>query len=50
MEYQIVTDGSCDLPPELAKEKNIMVVPFYVSFREGEYKKEIAEKIGRAHV
>lgn len=43
MEYQIVTDGSCDLPPELAKEKHITVVPFYVSFREGEYKKEIAE-------
>ena len=43
MEYRIVTDGSCDLPPELCKEKGITVVPFYVSFDGEHYQKEIAE-------
>ena len=41
--YQIISDGSCDLPPELAKEKNIEVVPFYVSFDGQTFYKEIAE-------
>lgn len=41
--YHIVTDGSCDLPPELAASKNITVVPFYVSFDEEHYEKEIVE-------
>lgn len=43
MEYRIVTDGSCDLPPELCKEKGITVVPFYVSFDGEHYQKEIEE-------
>ena len=29
---QIISDGSQDLSPELSKEKDIEVVPFYVSF------------------
>lgn len=41
--YHIISDGSCDLPPELTKEKNITVVPFYVSFDEEHYQKEIVE-------
>ena len=41
--YQIISDGSCDLPPELAREKNIDVVPFYVSFDDETFYKEIAE-------
>ncbi|MCH5332770.1 MAG: DegV family protein [Agathobacter sp.] len=41
--YQIISDGSCDLPPELTKEKNIHVVPFYVSFDDTNYYKEIEE-------
>ena len=41
--FQIITDGSCDLPVELVKEKNLTVVPFYVSFDGEHYKKEIAE-------
>lgn len=41
--YRIITDGSCDLPPELTEEKNITVVPFYVSFDEKTYEKEIVE-------
>lgn len=43
MRYQIITDGSCDLPVELVKEKNLIVVPFYVSFDKHNYKKEITE-------
>ena len=43
MEYKIITDGSCDLPPELCKEKGIVVVPFYVSFDSENYQKEIVE-------
>lgn len=38
--FHIISDGSCDLPIELTKEKNITVVPFYVSFDEENYMKE----------
>lgn len=41
--FQIITDGSCDLPPELAREKKIRVVPFYVSFDGEHYQKEVEE-------
>lgn len=41
--YHIISDGSCDLPTELVKEKNVTVVPFYVSFDEEHYQKEIVE-------
>ena len=41
--FHIVTDGSCDLPVELTKEKDITVVPFYVSFDDKNYMKEIEE-------
>ena len=41
--YHIISDGSCDLPTELVQEKNITVVPFYVSFDEEHYEKEIVE-------
>lgn len=41
--YHIISDGSCDLPSELVREKNITVVPFYVSFEEDHYEKEIVE-------
>lgn len=40
---QIITDGSCDLGKELTEEKNITVVPFYVSFDSETYFKEIEE-------
>ena len=43
MEYKIVTDGSCDLPPAFCQEKDVCVVPFYVSFDSETYQKEIAE-------
>lgn len=38
--FHIISDGSCDLPPRLAQEKNITVVPFYVSFDDVHYLKE----------
>jgi len=41
--YHIVSDGSCDLPTGLMKEKNVTVVPFYVSFDEEHYLKENVE-------
>ncbi len=41
--YHIITDGSCDLPPEMTAGKNITVVPFYVSFNDEHYEKEIVE-------
>lgn len=41
--FHIISDGSCDLPTELVKEKNITVVPFYVSFDGENYQKENVE-------
>lgn len=41
--FHIISDGSCDLPPELVQEKNITVVPFYVSFDDESYLKEGVE-------
>lgn len=38
--FHIVSDGSCDLPVELTQEKNITVVPFYVSFDQENYLRE----------
>lgn len=38
--FHIISDGSCDLPADLAEEKNITVVPFYVSFDDEHYFKE----------
>ncbi|MDE6622401.1 MAG: DegV family protein [Lachnospiraceae bacterium] len=43
MDYKIVTDGSCDLPPELCREKEVDVVPFYVSFDSENYMREIVD-------
>ncbi|MDE5910434.1 MAG: DegV family protein [Lachnospiraceae bacterium] len=41
--FHIISDGACDLPPQLTKEKNVTVVPFYVSFDDEHYQKEIEE-------
>lgn len=41
--FHIISDGSCDLPTELVKEKNVTVVPFYVSFDGENYQKENVE-------
>ena len=42
-QYQIISDSSCDLPQELVKKHGIKVVPFYVSFDQEHYYKEIEE-------
>lgn len=41
--FHIISDGSCDLPEALVKEKNLTVVPFYVSFDDEHYLKEGTE-------
>lgn len=41
--FHIISDGSCDLPPKLTAEKNVTVVPFYVSFDDEHYEKENVE-------
>ena len=43
MDFQIISDGSCDLTIELREKYNIQVVPFYVSFDGENYQKEIDE-------
>lgn len=43
MEYQIISDGSCDLGAQAAEKNHIEIVPFYVSFDGENYKKEIEE-------
>lgn len=43
MDYKIISDGSCDLGVDLAKEYDVDVVPFYVSFDKETYYKEIEE-------
>ncbi|WP_066716636.1 DegV family protein [Clostridium sp. Marseille-P299] len=40
MQYQIISDSSCDLDKLYAKENNLEIVPFYVSFDSVNYKKE----------
>ena len=40
---QIISDGSCDLPKNLTIQKDITVVPFYVSFDGETYLKEMEE-------
>ena len=43
MDYQIISDGSCDLSLELREKYHIQIVPFYVSFDDEHYYKEIDE-------
>ncbi len=41
--FHIISDGSCDLAPEVTAEKNITVVPFYVTFDGKHYEREIVD-------
>lgn len=43
MNYQIISDGACDLTPEFAKQHQVDIVPFYVSFDKEHYFKEGSE-------
>ncbi len=40
MNYQIISDGACDLLPEYTEKNNILIVPFYVTFDGETYTKE----------
>lgn len=40
MNYQIISDGACDLLPEYKEKYNVLTVPFYVSFDGQDYLKE----------
>ena len=40
MQYQIISDSSCDLPKDIVSECNLTIVPFYVSFDQTNYFKE----------
>lgn len=42
-EYKIIADGASDLDPAYAQENDIDVVPFYVSFDNETYQKELVE-------
>ena len=41
--FRLISDGSCDLGTERAKKYDIDVVPFYVSFDEKQYDREIVD-------
>ena len=40
-DFQIFTDGSADIPLNTARDKNIKVIPFYISFDSENYSKEL---------
>ena len=40
MKFSIVSDSSCDIPPELIQRWGIHIVPFYVSFDGETYRRE----------
>lgn len=42
-DYQIFSDGSCDMPRDIASQYNIKIIPFYVSLDSETYLKEIDE-------
>ncbi|KXL53181.1 DegV domain-containing protein [Anaerotignum neopropionicum] len=46
--YQIISDSSCDIAPELIKENGLGIVPYFVSFDGETYYKEIYELIPNA--
>ncbi len=41
--FQIFTDGSADIPLNIADEKQISIIPFYISFDSEHYYKELFE-------
>lgn len=43
MGYQIISDGCCDLTKEIIAQYDLHIVPFYISFDEEHYYKEIDE-------
>ena len=46
--FDIIADSACDLTPEMAKQCNVQIVPFYVSLDGKTYRKEGTEQEVRA--
>ena len=45
MQFQIISDGSCDLTMELREKYNIQVIPFYVSFDGENYRRRLMRSV-----
>lgn len=43
MNYKIISDGCCDLTKEVIRQYDLHIIPFYISFDEEHYEKEIEE-------
>ncbi len=43
MNYKIISDGCCDLSKDVIEKYQLHIIPFYISFDEGTYYKEIEE-------
>ena len=43
MNYQIISDGCCDLTADIISKYRLHIIPFYISFDEKNYYKEIEE-------
>lgn len=43
MSYKIISDGCCDLSKDVIEKYNLHIIPFYISFDEENYYKEIEE-------
>ena len=43
MNYKIISDGCCDLEKEIIEQYNLRIIPFYISFDEENYQKEVEE-------
>ncbi|MDO5146125.1 MAG: DegV family protein [Eubacteriales bacterium] len=43
MEYKIISDGCCDLEQDIIEKYHLHIIPFYISFDEENYYKEIEE-------
>ena len=50
MDYKIISDGCCDLEKEIIEQYNLRIIPFYISFDEETYYKEMEERSQDIHL
>ena len=43
MDYKIISDGCCDLSKDIIEKYQLHIIPFYISFDDETYYKEIEE-------
>ena len=43
MNYKIISDGCCDLSKDIIEKYQLHIIPFYISFDDETYYKEIEE-------